>query len=65
MKRLKINDKYSKAKYLDIECITTGYINGTKFCAKKTLCEISKQTSRFGCQYSRENSKLYWIKKYM
>jgi hypothetical protein len=32
----KINDKYSKAKYLDIECIidmTTGYINATKFCA--------------------------------
>ena len=32
----KINDKYSKEKYLDIECImdnTTGYINATKFCA--------------------------------
>ena len=42
MKRLKINDKYSKAKYLDIECITTGYINGTKFCAKKTLNKYVK-----------------------
>jgi len=32
-----INDKYSKAKYLGIECIMetkTGYINATKFCEK-------------------------------
>ena len=31
-----INEKYSKAKYLGIECImdmTNGYINATKFCA--------------------------------
>ena len=30
-----INDKYSKAKYLGIECIMetkTGFINATKFC---------------------------------
>jgi hypothetical protein len=32
----KINDQYSKAKYLSIECIMdmkTGYINATKFCS--------------------------------
>ena len=32
-----INDKYSKAKYLGIECIMetkTGFINATKFCIK-------------------------------
>jgi hypothetical protein len=31
----KINDRYSKAKYLDIECVIdtqSGYINATKFC---------------------------------
>jgi hypothetical protein len=40
-----INFKYSKAKYLDIECImdnTTGYINATKFCSS-----VSDQTKRF------------------
>ncbi len=32
----KINDMYSKAKYLDIECVMdteSGYINATKFCS--------------------------------
>ena len=31
----KINERYSKAKYLDLECVMdtqTGYINATKFC---------------------------------
>ena len=41
----KIDDKFSKAKYLDIECIinmNNGYINATKFCSS-----ASKETKRF------------------
>ncbi|ARF10094.1 KilA-N domain-containing protein [Indivirus ILV1] len=44
-----INDKYSKAKYLGIECIMetkTGYINATKFCdeAQKKPKDTEAQT---------------------
>jgi len=41
-----INDKYSKAKYLGIECIMetkTGYINATKFCIKVQESEDEKK----------------------
>jgi hypothetical protein len=51
----KINDKYSKAKYLDIECIidmTTGYINATKFCAS-----VSNGKKRFDNYIANDRCK--------
>ena len=50
----KINDMYSKAKYLDIECVMdteSGYINATKFCSVasggKKMFEDYLRTNRY------------------
>jgi hypothetical protein len=55
----KINDKYSKANYLGLECImdmTTGYINATKFCS---LLGNGKTLNKYLSTERFKNLKLY------
>jgi hypothetical protein len=56
----KINDKYSKAKYLGLDCImdmTTGYINATKFCS--TIIGNDKTLNNYLKLDRFNNLKLY------
>ena len=60
----KINDQYSKAKYLGTECIMdmkTGYINATKFCS--TIGDKTKRFDHYIANSRYENlSRIFWSK---
>ena len=54
-----INDKYSKAKYLGIECIMetkTGFINATKFCAAAQETEKTEAQKEEDEKKAQENN---------